>query len=220
MAIKYPLVLNGTTIEELQTVDTLGGAGTGLAGSPILKGDGSGGFASAVAGTDYVIPSGTVANATTAASCSGNSATATTASSCSGNAATASNPAGGGSFITSSNIGSQSVNYANSSGSTTNATNASTSLGGPTSGQAWTNVFSSRVMGTTYTNSTGKPIMVIAVTRNIGSTWNGFVNSLNVTHVYTSSSVSSTLALVMIVPNGITYSVSNVGVLESWYELR
>jgi hypothetical protein len=46
-----------------------GGGGTGCitTGSGLQKGDGAGGCTPAAAGTDYVIPSGTVANATTAA---------------------------------------------------------------------------------------------------------------------------------------------------------
>jgi hypothetical protein len=48
----------------------------------LVKASGTSAFSAAVAGTDYVIPGGTVANATnatTAAACSGNAATATTA---------------------------------------------------------------------------------------------------------------------------------------------
>lgn len=51
MTVRYPLVLNGTTIEELQSGDAL--KGTGVTGSPLLKGDGAGGFAGAIVGTDY-----------------------------------------------------------------------------------------------------------------------------------------------------------------------
>ena len=53
MAARYPLVLNGTTIQEVQSGDTV----TGLTSSSALqKGDGSGGLSAASAGTDYVAP--------------------------------------------------------------------------------------------------------------------------------------------------------------------
>lgn len=53
MAARYPLVLNGTSIQEVQSGDTV----TGLTSSSALqKGDGSGGLSAASAGTDYVAP--------------------------------------------------------------------------------------------------------------------------------------------------------------------
>lgn len=53
MATRYGLVLNGTTIEELQSGDTI----IGLTSSTALqKGDGSTGLTAATAGTDYVAP--------------------------------------------------------------------------------------------------------------------------------------------------------------------
>jgi hypothetical protein len=53
MATKYSLVLNGTTIEELQSGDTV----IGLTSSTALqKGDGSTGLTAATAGTDYLAP--------------------------------------------------------------------------------------------------------------------------------------------------------------------
>ena len=53
MATRYGLVLNGTTIEELQSGDTV----IGLTSSTALqKGDGSTGLTAASAGTDYVAP--------------------------------------------------------------------------------------------------------------------------------------------------------------------
>jgi hypothetical protein len=72
MAARYPIVLNGTTLQEVQTADTL----TGLTStSGIQKGDGTGGLTAATAGTDYLAPpsgtailkansSGALANAT------------------------------------------------------------------------------------------------------------------------------------------------------------
>jgi hypothetical protein len=53
MATRYGLVLNGTTIQELQSGDTI----IGLTSSTALqKGDGSTGITAASAGTDYVAP--------------------------------------------------------------------------------------------------------------------------------------------------------------------
>ena len=54
MATRYGLVLNGTTIQELQSGDTI----IGLTSSTALqKGDGSTGITAASAGTDYAAPS-------------------------------------------------------------------------------------------------------------------------------------------------------------------
>ncbi len=50
MTTRYALVLNGTTIQELQSADNLIGLTSSTA---IQKGDGSTGLAAAVAGTDY-----------------------------------------------------------------------------------------------------------------------------------------------------------------------
>jgi hypothetical protein len=50
MATRYSLVLNGSTIQEVQSGDTLIGL---TSGTSILKGDGSTGLANATAGTDY-----------------------------------------------------------------------------------------------------------------------------------------------------------------------
>ena len=53
MATRYSLVLNGTTIQELQSGDTV----IGLTSSTALqKGDGSTGLTGATAGTDYLAP--------------------------------------------------------------------------------------------------------------------------------------------------------------------
>ena len=53
MATRYSLVLNGSTVQEVQSGDTL----IGLTSSTALqKGDGSTGITAATAGTDYVAP--------------------------------------------------------------------------------------------------------------------------------------------------------------------
>jgi len=53
MATRYALVLNGTTIQEVQSADQVIGVTTGTA---IQKGDGSTGLTAATAGTDYLAP--------------------------------------------------------------------------------------------------------------------------------------------------------------------
>jgi len=211
MTARYPLVLNGTTIQELQSGDTIAGIPT-TTGASILKGDGSGGITNATAGTDYVIPSGSVNYASSA----GSASSATNATNAT-NAIYATSPASGGSFITTSNIGSQSVNYA------TTATNATNALGGPTSGQSWTDVTASRAVATTYTNSTGKPIEV-ALTVSGGSGGGGIANlSLNGTvAVY----MAGNAGVSFVVPNGSTYSVASANPaawsigIQKWFELR
>lgn len=50
MTARYPLVLNGSTMQEVQAADTIIGL---TSGTSILKGDGSTGIANAVSGTDY-----------------------------------------------------------------------------------------------------------------------------------------------------------------------
>ena len=57
MTTRYPLVLNGTTVQELQTGDSIIGLTSSTA---LVKGDGSTGLTAATAGTDYVIPSGNI----------------------------------------------------------------------------------------------------------------------------------------------------------------
>jgi hypothetical protein len=53
MTTRYPLVLNGTTVQELQTGDTVIGLTSSTA---LVKGDGSTGLTAATAGTDYGAP--------------------------------------------------------------------------------------------------------------------------------------------------------------------
>ena len=53
MTTRYSLVLNGTTIQELQTGDTLIGL---TASTALQKGDGATGLTAATAGTDYGAP--------------------------------------------------------------------------------------------------------------------------------------------------------------------
>lgn len=53
MATRYALVLNGTTIQEVQSADQVIGM---TSGTSILKGDGSTGISNATAGTDFVAP--------------------------------------------------------------------------------------------------------------------------------------------------------------------
>lgn len=122
MAVKYPLVLNGTTIEELQSVDTLGGVPT-TSGTSILKGNGSGGIANAVAGTDYQA-AGSYAPATSGSfilsgNGSGGFSNVTIGTGLSFAAGTLSAFGGGGPTATSAQIGPATVNTTSSSPVTT-----------------------------------------------------------------------------------------------------
>lgn len=91
-------------------------------------------------------------------------------------------------------------------------------------GQTWTNVTGSRATGTTYTNSTGKPIMVVVTpiasggligTFNISGSAVGFVQ-------FTPSGGGGGSPFFYIIPNGVTYSVTNNSNfnISYWWELR
>ena len=95
-------------------------------------------------------------------------------------------------------------------------------------GQTWQDVTASRVLGTTYTNSTGKPIQ-IAVTVQASALGNQVTVAININSVliaYTASGyVTSGFknSSPIIIPNGATYSITNVDVTSSiikWSELR
>ena len=88
-------------------------------------------------------------------------------------------------------------------------------------GQTWTDVTASRVAGTTYTNSTGRPIQVlftcITGTANVSGTIAGIsvLIGIGAGTSYNASTFS------VVVPNGITYSVSSFGAgSQKWLELR
>ncbi len=53
MAARYPIVLNSTTLQEIQSGDTMAGL---TSTSGVQKGDGTGGLTAATAGSDYVAP--------------------------------------------------------------------------------------------------------------------------------------------------------------------
>ena len=55
MTARIPLVLNGTTVQELQLTDNLAGL---TSGSVILKGDGAGGLQNATPDVDFLVPDG------------------------------------------------------------------------------------------------------------------------------------------------------------------
>lgn len=92
--------------------------------------------------------------------------------------------------------------------------------------QTWQNVTGSRSAGVTYTNTTGKPIQVgVAVTagsaNNIFSATVGGVVAIKTQTVV--SSAGYLAPLVFIVPNGISYTVTqsgSTGSVSSWAELR
>jgi hypothetical protein len=91
-------------------------------------------------------------------------------------------------------------------------------------GQTWTNVTGSRTTGTIYTNSTGKPIMVVVTPVASG----GLVGTFNIGGVavavvqHTPSGGGGASPFSFIIPNGITYSVTNNAnfTIDKWWELR
>lgn len=90
-------------------------------------------------------------------------------------------------------------------------------------GQTATDVGASRTMGTTYTNSTGKPIVVyVSMSNSVSSPI--VINYINGVLFYGSASPSAGTyySVTMIVPTGMTYSISMNGVptLVSWVEIR
>jgi len=95
--------------------------------------------------------------------------------------------------------------------------------------QTWQNVTSSRAYNTTYTNSTGKPIFVIVTGASTGSgsfTQYPYVNGTQIAASVPYAANSGYLSVIaFLVPNGLTYMVSNFGgnnttSLNTWYELR
>lgn len=91
-------------------------------------------------------------------------------------------------------------------------------------GQSWTDVTASRSVGTTYTNLSGRPIMV-AFTPNASANMYGFavVGGSNLMYQqFTPSGGGGCAAWSFIVPDGVTYSITNSSNLTklSWWELR
>jgi hypothetical protein len=90
--------------------------------------------------------------------------------------------------------------------------------------QTWTNVTASRATGTTYTNSTGKPIMVVVTPVASGSligTFNISGSAVGVVQ-FTPSGGGGGSPFFYIIPNGVTYSVTNNSNfnISYWWELR
>jgi hypothetical protein len=91
-------------------------------------------------------------------------------------------------------------------------------------GQTWTNVTGSRATGTTYTNSTGKPIMVVVTPVASG----GLIGTFNISGSavgvvqFTPSGGGGGSPFFYIIPNGVTYSVTNNSNfnINYWWELR
>ena len=91
-------------------------------------------------------------------------------------------------------------------------------------GQTWTNVTGSRATGTTYTNSTGKPIMVVVTPVASG----GLIGTFNISGSavgvvqFTPSGGGGGSPFFYIIPNGVTYSVTNNSNfnISYWWELR
>ena len=91
--------------------------------------------------------------------------------------------------------------------------------------QKWVDVKNSRLLGVTYTNSTNKPmpVSILLDAATAGSTFGLIINGLIVANL-TISTNSGDSSLFGIVPNGGTYSVSQVyltgGTITGWLELR
>jgi hypothetical protein len=89
-------------------------------------------------------------------------------------------------------------------------------------GQTWQNVLGSRSFSVTYTNSTGRPILVYCGAAQSGAAFisespNGFTGSM------APAVGSPTISILVLVPAGQTYNLSNQGVVFSpsvWLELR
>ena len=104
--------------------------------------------------------------------------------------------------------------------STTQSTAAVPGIG---VGQTWQTP--SRSAGTTYTNSTGKPILiVVSGLANASNTWYTYiyVDGVQLSFAYGGGGASAYywFPVSVIVPNGSTYSVTAVGGINLWTELR
>jgi hypothetical protein len=84
-------------------------------------------------------------------------------------------------------------------------------------GQSWVNVTGSRTSATTYTNNTGKPIMVSVSTT---STSNVSVYVSGVTIASHDTANAGPFNHSFVVPDGTTYSMTHLGTLRNWTELR
>lgn len=85
-------------------------------------------------------------------------------------------------------------------------------------GQTWQNVSGSRVNGTTYTNSTGKSIMLY-VSGVSGGAGTFTVGAVSGTFGGGGAGVTAIQSLTLVIPNGISYSVTPNGRVD-WLELR
>jgi hypothetical protein len=91
-------------------------------------------------------------------------------------------------------------------------------------GQTWQDVTGSRAANTNYTNSTGKPIMVVVSTYGFGNI--NVTIQLNVDGIMVGRDASWEAggqlggSVSAIVPNGSSYSVTNLNGTLTWAELR
>ncbi len=159
-----------------------------------------------VIGTDVPSPTGTGASGTWNISVSGNAATATNATT----AATVSTTVSSGATGTTQSNGDNTTKIA------TTAYVQNMSLGWS---QTWQDVTSSRSLGTTYTNNTGKPILVMVVANPLFQGQSVSID-VNGTNIVTASLFSNAYPISFIVPNNQTYTVTNIGQINQWCELR
>ena len=91
-------------------------------------------------------------------------------------------------------------------------------------GQTWQDVTASRVLGTTYTNTTGKPVLIqVSIDITTSGLWRATVAGVIVSDVKANPAYQDYVNFSFIVPNGSTYSVTQVsGAYASmlWSELR
>lgn len=91
-------------------------------------------------------------------------------------------------------------------------------------GQTWQNVTASRDLGVTYTNSTGKPVFIqVSIYITADGLWRATVAGVIVSDVQANAGYDDYVNFSFIVPNGSTYSVTQLSgsyLAMLWSELR
>ena len=91
--------------------------------------------------------------------------------------------------------------------------NALTSMSSIGYGQTWQNVSGSRASGTTYYNTTGRPIMVRTQSVTAAGSCQATVGGVTDSNITLNN-------IVLIVPAGMSYSITLAGGVQVWMELR
>jgi hypothetical protein len=87
-------------------------------------------------------------------------------------------------------------------------------------GQTWQDMTASRALGTTYTNTTGRTICVSVYGATGNSTVGIVVDGLLLSRFTPAGSGTLTSTCFAIIPNGATYSIAALVIIEKWSELR